>query len=376
MNDFDYVIAGAGLAGLSLAKCLIDSSPDKTLCLIEPRQNYQRDHVWCFWNNAPKSLSVPQKKSWQKWKVRYKGKTNLCSSKRYPYCAVLSEDYYESRISHLEKSPKVNLYFGENVTATEYGSGLVTVKTDQRILSSKVLFDSRPPQTRGNEFKQDFYGLHIRLDKGVFDDSCVTLMDFSGEEVGGGFHFYYLLPFSPTEALVESVYIGLDNFSQEEHHRLVLKHLAQEFGVHTFEQLHIERGCIPMHAISLAQPNPRHYLLGMRAGLVRPSTGYAFAAIHRFSETLAHSLKQNELPSPPETLSKKARLLDTVLLTYLKQRPSDGPMLLNSLFAQVDPDIVVRFLCDNSSLADDSAIVSAMPKKLELGAIMAKTCLL
>jgi hypothetical protein len=50
-------------------------------------------------------------------------------------------------------------------------------------------------------------------------------------------------------------------------------------------------------------------------------------------------------------------------------------LLLSALFERVDPDVLVRFLCDRSSLADDAAIFAVMPRKIELSAIMAKIVL-
>ncbi|CAN5219930.1 lycopene cyclase family protein [soil metagenome] len=374
MSDFDYAIAGAGLSGLSLARRLVESSPSSSLCLIEPRTIYQRDHVWSFWNNALATLRPPIKKQWHKWKIRYRKRTRVCESKRYPYCAVLSEDYYDEALNQLRSAEKVSLFFGESLTELNYSSANLNLQTDKRAISARLLFDSRPPRFVEEEFRQEFYGLHIQTAKNVFDSECVTLMDFSVEKVKLGFHFYYVLPFSATEALIESVYVGLDGMSQGEHSRLLANYLKKEFGVERFEQLNVERGCIPMHSVTVKQSHPRHYAIGMRGGLVRSSTGYAFSAIHQFSDQLAQSLVKSELPEPPETLSAKARILDKVLFAYLKERPNDGPLLLSSLFEHASPDAVVRFLSDRSSLADDAAIVTAMPRKLELSAIMAKVC--
>jgi lycopene beta-cyclase len=372
-EEFDYAIAGAGLAGLSLAKSIIKSSSSARLTLIEPRTEYKRDHVWSFWNNAATFLSVPVKKQWQKWQVRYGGKTSLCSSTMYPYCTVFSEDYYDEALANLRDANGVTLHLGESLADIHYSQSNLILKTDRRSLSCRLLFDSRPPLSNAAEFKQDFFGIQVRTTKSAFDQDCLTLMDFREETVSKGFHFYYVLPFSTTEALVESVYIGLDNICHDEHRRLVLKYLKNEFGIEHFEEVNTERGCIPMHAMAMKQADPRHYSIGMRGGLLRSSTGYAFAAIHRFSDEMARSLRTSAVPQFPEPLSAKAKLLDMVLLTYLKQHPGDGPLLLSSLFERVAPDVVVRFLADSSSVVDDAAILAAMPRKFELGAVMAKS---
>jgi len=375
MTECDYAIAGAGLAGLSLSKSIIESSSSSKVTLIEPRTEYKRDHVWSFWNNVVTTLRVPLKKQWQKWKVSYGAKTSFCSSKLYPYCAVFSEDFYEHALAVLQNAEGITLNLGESLADVDYSKENLILKTDRRSLSCRLLFDSRPPPAEAANIKQDFFGLQVRTQAAAFEEDCVTLMDFKEETVSRGFHFYYVLPFSTTEALVESVYIGLDNMGHDEHRRLVLKYLRNEFGIELFEEVNVERGCIPMHSVAIKQADPRHYSIGMRGGLIRSSTGYAFAAIHRFSGSVAQSLQTSALPKFPEPLSAKAKLLDRVLLSYLKQRPSDGPLLLSSLFERVDPDVLVRFLSDGSSVTDDAAILAAMPRKFELGAVMAKSCL-
>ena len=51
MKEFDYIIIGGGCSGLSLAYELqiFDKLKQKTLAIIEPREDYKRDKTWSFW---------------------------------------------------------------------------------------------------------------------------------------------------------------------------------------------------------------------------------------------------------------------------------------------------------------------------------------
>ena len=51
MKEFEYIIIGGGCAGLSLAYelNLHQKLNDKTLAIIEPRDNYTKDKTWSFW---------------------------------------------------------------------------------------------------------------------------------------------------------------------------------------------------------------------------------------------------------------------------------------------------------------------------------------
>ena len=70
-------------------------------------------------------------------------------------------------------------------------------------MNPKLTFDSRPPRASRNAMLQHFLGQEIEVDRPVFDDSTAILMDFRVDQ-SHGMHFIYLLPFSPTRALVES----------------------------------------------------------------------------------------------------------------------------------------------------------------------------
>jgi lycopene beta-cyclase len=185
---FHYAIAGAGLSGLALALNLSnlelrgsttsDSAP-KRICLIEPRTSYERDHTWCFWNNVVEKLDVPATKTWQKWKVKYLSKTSIRGSKRYPYTCVLADSYYDHALGKLKGCENIKIFLGESLKNVAYQDSILEISTSQRTLTSQFLFDSRPPQARAGEFKQDFIGWQIKADRAVFDSDCVTLMDFT-----------------------------------------------------------------------------------------------------------------------------------------------------------------------------------------------------
>ena len=70
-----------------------------------------------------------------------------------------------------------------------------------------LTFDSRPPRASRNAMLQHFLGQEIQVDKPVFDPSTAILMDFRVDQ-SKGMHFIYLLPYSPTEALVESTLLA------------------------------------------------------------------------------------------------------------------------------------------------------------------------
>jgi flavin-dependent dehydrogenase len=65
MKEFDYVIIGGGCAGLSLAYELEihEKLKDKTLAIIEPRDEYKKDKTWSFWGVTSHNFDDCVKKS-------------------------------------------------------------------------------------------------------------------------------------------------------------------------------------------------------------------------------------------------------------------------------------------------------------------------
>ena len=79
MKEFDYVIIGGGCAGLSLAYELEihEKLKDKTLAIIEPRDEYKRDKTWSFWKVTSHNFDDCVKKNWENFSINIPKKLSL-----------------------------------------------------------------------------------------------------------------------------------------------------------------------------------------------------------------------------------------------------------------------------------------------------------
>ena len=86
MKEFDYIIIGGGCAGLSLAYELDLNSKlkDKTLAIIEPRDEYKRDKTWSFWKVSPHNFEDCIIKSWDNFTINIPGHLNILTVKICP----------------------------------------------------------------------------------------------------------------------------------------------------------------------------------------------------------------------------------------------------------------------------------------------------
>jgi lycopene beta-cyclase len=196
-----------------------------------------------------------------------------------------------------------------------------------------------------------------------FDPAVVTLMDFDVPQ-HGGIHFFYVLPQSDRHALVEATFLSERPFAEATYLEAIERYLAERHGALRFRELDRERGVIPMCATRTpARASRRVYRIGTAGGLVRPSTGYAFLAIQRWTAALAEGLLREELPAAPEPRPRITRILDSIFLSYLRRHPERGAGAFAALFARTPPDALVRFLTDRATPADRLAVMGALPAR-------------
>ena len=90
MKEFDYTIIGGGCAGLSLAYELEINNKlsDKTLAIIEPRTEYQRDKTWSFWKTFPHNFEDCVIKSWDSFSINIPNKSKQVECESLPYQSV------------------------------------------------------------------------------------------------------------------------------------------------------------------------------------------------------------------------------------------------------------------------------------------------
>ena len=111
MKEFDYIIIGGGCAGLSLAYELElhKKLENKTLAIIEPREQYKRDKTWSFWKITNHNFEDCVKKSWKNFSINSPLGTKHLKCDDFPYQSIDSELFYK-KINKTLKENK-NIFF-------------------------------------------------------------------------------------------------------------------------------------------------------------------------------------------------------------------------------------------------------------------------
>ena len=157
MKEFDYIILGGGCAGLSLAYELDINKKlnDKTLAIVENRDEYKRDKTWSFWKVTDHNFDDCVIKSWNNFSVNSKLGSHEVINKEYPYQTIDSGLFYKKVLNELKQNK--NIQFFKN--------------TDQLTTDNSFIFNSIP--LKGNyqaNLWQHFKGIEIETQKDIFDD--------------------------------------------------------------------------------------------------------------------------------------------------------------------------------------------------------------
>jgi lycopene beta-cyclase len=368
MLDADVAILGGGCAGLSLAVAISQTVPGCRVHVLEERTEYVRDRTWCLWNAESHPFESCVTHSWNRWRVRSAGESVLGHSDRYAYQHIPADRFYAFALQTISESTRQEISLGTQVQSVTPDAKGFRIETNQGSLQADWVFDSRPqrtlsrPQTSG--LIQRFSGWHVVSERPCFDATTVELMDFQRSDVPGRTIFFYTLPFSPHEALVEATYLddpALPPASADDALARWLEHLTSGSS---YRVQFREQGAIRMEAGGNAAGSPRssRYMpIGTAGGRVKASSGYAFLRIQRQSRAIARALAKGL--TPPQRLEPvRYHWLDSIFMTALARNPEAAPGYFLQLFRNVPPDALVRFLSECGSAAETLKVALSLPK--------------
>ncbi|MDA9710673.1 lycopene cyclase family protein, partial [Candidatus Pelagibacter sp.] len=233
MKEFDYIIIGGGCAGLSLAYELDfhEKLKNKTLAIIEPRQEYKRDKTWSFWKVMPHNFDDCVKKNWENFSINIPGKTNYLKCKSYPYQSIDSGLFYKKINNRLKENKNIS-FFKE----------ISEINTKNSFIFNSV------PEIKNNYLNlwQHFCGVEIQTKNNFFDEEIFNLMDFDCEQ-RESVHFFYTLPYSKNRALIETTWLSkMNDNSQKDYDNQIKEYIEKHLKIKNYEITFKEEGAIPL----------------------------------------------------------------------------------------------------------------------------------
>ncbi|GGG44715.1 lycopene cyclase family protein [Hymenobacter glacieicola] len=369
LPDFDYLIAGGGAAGLSLAYH-ISQEPrlaGKRVLVLEPAAKDQNDRTWSFWADEPSLFDSIVAHEWDRLAFRSPEFERVFKLARHRYKMIRGLDFYQFVRAALSQNPQFTWVQAQVKTLDNVAHG-ARARTTAGEFRAHYAFDSRPPDLaklkqphRYRYLLQHFVGWEVETEQDVFDPSTVEFMDFWGEQHQEA-RFIYVLPFSSRRALVEYTLFSTEVLPKEAYETEIRQYLTQHLGVREFQVKAEEVGAIPMTDHPLPGRAGRHIInLGTRAGRAKPSTGYAFKRIQTHSARLVQGLAATG--HPPQDLTGdqwQFGLFDTLLLDIMQRQGEITRDIFTDLFRRNPVERIFDFLDERTSPWENLQIMNSV----------------
>ena len=346
MKEFDYIIIGGGCAGLSLAYELDLHSKlkDKTLAIVEHRDEYKRDKTWSFWKVSPHNFEDCTIKSWDNFTINIPSHLKHVDCKNMPYQTIDSGLFYQKIINKIKQN--TNIYFFKNINEVNTENSFIFNSVGDKIDNKSSLW-------------QHFSGIEIETSKDFFDEKIFNLMDFDCDQKNS-VHFFYTLPFSKTKALIETTWISdLNNTSLNDYDIQLKDYIEDKLKIKNYKINYKETGAIPLfHPNNIKKLNQIE--IGTAGGMTRLSTGYTFLNIQEQSKYIRKNI-ENIKDTKIFSIERKYEFLDNIFLKVLKKNPERMAQIFYKMFNS-SPNTVINFLSNKSNILEDISIISKMPK--------------
>ena len=356
MKEFNYVIIGGGCSGLSLAYELEihKKLENKTLAIVEPRNEYKRDKTWSFWKVISHNFDDCVKKSWNNFSVKTAQNSKNVKCNEFPYQTIDSKLFYEKIITRLRRNK--NIVFFKDVKDLN--------------TNNSFIFNSIPSfKNDQDNLWQHFYGVEVETQGSFFDDSTINLMDFNCEQ-RNSVHFFYTLPFEKNRALIETTWLSkINDSSLKDYNNQIKDYINNRLGIKDYKVTYSEEGSIPLFYPSNRKEKNK-INIGTAGGMTRLSTGYTFLNIQLQSQYLRENIDKIENSKIFE-IKKKYKFLDKIFLRVLETYPKRMPDIFLRMFSG-SANTVIKFLSNKSNIIEDISIVLKMPKWIFIRAIFGK----
>ena len=336
-------VLGDGCASLMLA-ARADELHDHELTVVRPAKAPEpKDHMLGFWGTPELAFATKHARhAWPNWSVITESVHATLTSEAHPYHAMHKLEYLNGARKH----------------ASEWGVRFIE-ESEHHISSPSMVFDTRPPRAPEGAMLQHFAGMEVEVDRPVFDPKTAILMDFRVDQ-SHGMHFMYVLPFSPTRALLESTMFSTTVMPHDHYKEAIESYLFRHHNVSIQQVIGEEQGVIPMGSLGLHDPAIPG--LGANGGAIRPASGYTFAFIHRQIQEAIDRVNKGKALKFTRPHKRVDVWMDSVLLAVLRHWPHQGPILFGRMAQSLSGEEFIRFMSGQAGWRLRFKVMMAMPK--------------
>jgi lycopene beta-cyclase len=374
-THYDYIITGAGCAGLSLLMHMMqhDFFRNKQILLIDKDVKQSNDRTWCFWEMQSGLFEPIVYHRWQQLDFYSNTFSIRFDIDPYTYKMIRGIDFYNYVLQYASHFTNVHFIREEVINISNQNDTALVSTSDSEYTAdyvfNSIIFNPKLLQAPGS-LLQHFKGWLIEIPTPVFNESIATFMDFRVKSTPSN-TFVYVLPVSNNRALVEYTVFSPALLDKAAYEAGLKQYIQQYLHLPSYEVKDEEFGVIPMSTYAFSKGEGRMINIGTAGGQTKSSSGYTFAFIQKQVATIVRLLMQGQTPLVNETLfDKRFRLYDETLLNILYHQKSYASDVFSDLFKKNKPQQVLKFLDNETSLAEELKIMSTVPKGIFIPAAL------
>lgn len=365
-QKYDFIIAGMGASGLSLAIQLQKSKVNfKKILLIDKALKNTNDRTWCFWSKENEEWYNPIiYKKWDKFEFKSNYYQNKFELKPYSYILIRGIDFYNYCLNELKNDSRFEIKTEEIINIkSENEQGIL--QTNNNIYSAKYIFNSvfrnNNIHKKDINYVQHFKGWVIETEENSFNENCPVFMDFRTEQYNDC-RFFYIIPFSNNRALVEYTGFSPKVLNISEYENKLKNYLEKTLNISKYSILETEYGEIPMMESDFINPYGKQVInIGTAGGSSKTSTGYTFYFIQKNTKEIIYKLEINE-DIRDYKRSNRFKLYDSVLLDVINNQSVPSDKLFTYLFKNNNLTNILDFLNEETKIFKDILIMNSVPK--------------
>ncbi|MBG9375650.1 lycopene cyclase [Panacibacter sp. DH6] len=376
-THYDYIITGAGCAGLSLLYRMMQHPffSNKKILVADKAEKNHNDRTWCFWETKPGMFEDVVHHKWKQvdfYSGHFSARFDI---EPYTYKMIRGIDFYRFVLSKAAANKNVTIVYG-SVAAVSCNNDGASVVIDGEIFTARYVFNSilfkenTPPATAGKLYhlQQHFKGWLIETPANAFDERVATFMDFRVSQQYGT-TFVYVLPLAANKALVEYTLFTKSLLPQHAYDEGLQHYISNFLKLKDYIVTETEFGIIPMTNFHFSKGSGNVINLGTAGGNTKASSGYTFRFIQKHSDAVIEKLVQQKHPQVLQNImQKRFGLYDSTLLNVLSNNKLGGDRVFADMFRKNPVQRVFRFLDNETNPVEELKLVSSVPTKVFLPA--------
>lgn len=206
---------------------------------------------------------------------------------------------------------------------------------------------------------QHFKGWIIETETPQFDPSEFTMMDFR-LKYKESTSFTYVLPISPTKALVEFTFFTPFITEEKVYDEFLENYIKNILKINNFKITETEKGVIPMTDFPFhKESTPKITKIGSAGSWIKGSTGYSFKHTEKKVAMIIENIKAGKDLSDG-LLTKRFRLYDAIFLDVLSQTNEMGELIFSNFYSKNSIVEIFKYLDEETSISEELKIMLSL----------------